>query len=140
MLKSKREKQEEEGATFDTFFNLSDQVYAQARVNPSGKCSIWLGANVMVEYTYEEAEIMLNANLETAKKKLEEADEDLSYVKDQLTTTEVNMSRTYNYEVQQRRISKQSASINSEDAESAGGKKKGNVEARVTLGGKTITI
>jgi len=139
MLKSKREKQEEEGATFDTYFNLSDQVYAQARVNPSGQCCIWLGANVMVEYTYEEAETMLNANLETAKKKLEDADEDLSYVKDQLTTTEVNMSRTYNYEVQQRRNSKQSAAINSEDAGSnTGGKKK--VEARVTLGGKTITI
>ena len=137
MLKSKREKQDEEEATFDTYFNLSDQVYAQAKVNPSGKCCIWLGANIMIEYTYEEAEKMLSANLETVKKKFQDADEDLSHVKDQLTTTEVNMSRTYNFEVQQRRISKQSANINSEDV---GGKKKGGVEARVTLGGKTITV
>lgn len=138
MLKSKREKQQEEGATFDTYFNLSDQVYAQARVNPSGKCCIWLGANIMIEYTYEEAEKMLSANLETVKNKFQDADEDLSHVKDQLTTTEVNMSRTYNFEVQQRRISKQSASINSDD--SNGEKKKGGVEARVTLGGKSFSV
>jgi prefoldin subunit 5 len=139
MLKSKREKQQEEGATFDTYFNLSDQVYAQAQVNPSGKCCIWLGANIMIEYTYEEAETMLSANLETVKKKFQDADEDLAHVKDQLTTTEVNMSRTYNFEVQQRRISKQSASINNSE-DGASGKKKGGVEARVTLGGKTITV
>jgi prefoldin subunit 5 len=138
MLKSKREKQQEEGATFDTYFNLSDQVYAQARVNPSGKCCIWLGANIMIEYTYEEAEKMLSANLETVKNKFQDADEDLSHVKDQLTTTEVNMSRTYNFEVQQRRISKQSASINSDDIN--GEKKKGGVEARVTLGGKSFSV
>ena len=138
MLKSKREKQQEEGATFDTYFNLSDQVYAQARVNPSGKCCIWLGANIMIEYTYEEAEKMLSANLETVKNKFQDADEDLSHVKDQLTTTEVNMSRTYNFEVQQRRISKHSASINSDDIN--GEKKKGGVEARVTLGGKSFSV
>jgi len=138
MLKSKREKQREEGATFDTYFNLSDQVYAQARVNPSGKCCIWLGANIMIEYTYEEAEKMLSANLETVKNKFQDADEDLSHVKDQLTTTEVNMSRTYNFEVQQRRISKQSASINSDDTNVE--KKKGGVEARVTLGGKSFSV
>jgi len=138
MLKSKREKQQEEGATFDTYFNLSDQVYAQARVNPSGKCCIWLGANIMIEYTYEEAEKMLSANLETVKNKFQDADEDLSHVKDQLTTTEVNMSRTYNFEVQQRRISKQSASINSDDTNVD--KKKGGVEARVTLGGKSFSV
>jgi prefoldin subunit 5 len=40
----------------NTNFLLSDNIWAKAKVpNTSGKVGLWLGANVMVEYTYEEA-------------------------------------------------------------------------------------
>merc|ERR1719498_1606820 len=37
-------------------FLLADNIWAKAKVpNTTGKVGLWLGANLMVEYTYEEA-------------------------------------------------------------------------------------
>ena len=73
MLISKRDAAAEAGAdgdaaAFTTFFNLSEQVYAPARIVPEGRCCVWLGANVMVEYSYAEAEAMLSTMLEAAQR------------------------------------------------------------------------
>jgi len=139
-----------EAASFSTYFNLSEQVFAEARVAPAGKCAVWLGANVMIEYDYAEAEAMLATNLEGARRKTVETEEDLLYLKDQLTTTEVNMSRTYNFEVAQRRAAKLAAGGASGGAGGggAGGASgggggspgKSGVSARITLGGKEVRL
>jgi predicted nuclease of restriction endonuclease-like RecB superfamily len=50
----------------------------------------------MVEYTFQEAIVLLNKNLKNAEDKLTEADEDIDFLKDNITTTEVNMARVYN--------------------------------------------
>ena len=53
LLKSKAESEQKE---INTNFLLSDNIWAKARVpNTTGKVGLWLGANVMVEYTYTEA-------------------------------------------------------------------------------------
>ena len=93
MLAQQRDRLAADGdpETFTTFFNLSEQVFAQASVAPAGHCAVWLGANVMLEYSYAEAEEMLAANLAAARRKAVETEEDLFFLKDQLTTTEVNM-------------------------------------------------
>jgi hypothetical protein len=39
---------------------------------------------------------MLSKNLKSAEEKLVEADNDVDFLKDQITTTEVNMARVYN--------------------------------------------
>lgn len=96
-------RKQEEGATMHTHFNLSDQVYVGASVAPNNKVCLWLGADVMVEYSYEEAEGLLTANLAAAETKLQQKSEDLEYLRDQIITTEVNMARLYNAEVRKKK-------------------------------------
>lgn len=62
-----------------------------------------LQANVMVEYPLEEAKEVLTNNLAVANKNLEQVIVDLKHLKSQITTTEVNVARVYNYDVKQRR-------------------------------------
>ena len=94
MLKSKYEGDEKE---LSTNFLLSDNIWAKATVpNTTGKVGLWLGANVMVEYTYDEALKLLGKNLANAEQKLKETEQDMDFLKDQITTTEVNLARIYN--------------------------------------------
>ena len=88
-------------------------MYVNASVPPTGKVCLWLGvsgkqsgishgmtlinlfyiwqANVMLEYDIDEAEKMLNSNLESANKTLETVENDLGFLKDQYVTTEVSI-------------------------------------------------
>ena len=80
-----------------TNFLLSDNIWAKATLpNDTGKVGLWLGANVMVEYDYADAIKLLEANLSNAQLKMKETEEDIDFVKDQITTSEVNMARVYN--------------------------------------------
>ncbi len=63
-------------------------------------------ANVMLEYTYEEAAALLAENLKAAHAKKQEVEEDMDFLKDQITCTEVNVARAYNFDVVQRREAK----------------------------------
>lgn len=56
----------------------------------------------MLEYTLAEAEALLVKNLEQAKTALNVVDEDLGFLRDQTTTTEVSMARVYNWDVKRR--------------------------------------
>lgn len=48
-------------------FLISDNVWAKAKIpNDTGKVGLWLGANVMVEYNFEEAKNLLEKNLGNA--------------------------------------------------------------------------
>ena len=51
-----------------TQFELSDNLYAKAEIKKPKAVGIWLGANVMVEYSFAEAIELLQKNLATAKK------------------------------------------------------------------------
>ena len=81
-------------------------MFATANIPPSGKVCLWLGANVMLEYSVEEAQMMLEKNLNDAKAREAQINSDLLYLKDQITTTEVNIARTYNFDVIRRREEK----------------------------------
>ena len=94
MLKSKYESDDKE---MTSNFLLADNIWSKAKVpNTTGKVGLWLGANLMVEYTYEEALKLLGKNLANAEAKIQETDDDLDFLKDQITTTEVNLARVYN--------------------------------------------
>lgn len=95
--------------TSSTSFCLGDSLYVKANVPPSGKVCLWLGANVMLEYTVEEAQTMLEKNLREAQDREAQINSDLMYLKDQITTTEVNIARTYNFDVTRRREEKRVA-------------------------------
>ena len=52
MIKKLREKKSSEDQ-METQFLLSDQVYAKAVIPPTDKVCLWLGANVMLEYSLD---------------------------------------------------------------------------------------
>jgi prefoldin subunit 5 len=88
-------------------FPLADGVYCEATIPPGGNTvCLWLGANVMLEYEYAEAAKLLATNLEQAEEKVRTHASDLMFLRDQITTTEVNIARVFNYDVVQRRKQK----------------------------------
>ena len=95
--------------TIDASFNLSDNIFAKAKIHATETVCLWLGANVMLEYTYTEALEMLNRNLVTASEKLVDVNEDLDFLRDQIITAEVNIARIFNYDVKKRRKEKEDA-------------------------------
>ena len=95
--------------SLSTQFMLSDQLYVNAKVPTTSKVCLWLGANVMLEYDIEEAEKLLQKNLSTAESSLEGLADDLCFLRDQITTTEVSKARVYNFDVKRRQQQKAAA-------------------------------
>lgn len=91
------------GETFTTNYELNDTLYAKAEITPSNTVYLWLGANVMLEYTTEEALSMLAERLKVAKQSLATCEEDLEFLRENITTMQVNTARVYNWDVQYRR-------------------------------------
>jgi prefoldin subunit 5 len=99
MLMKKNADQEE----FNTHFGLTDLVFGEARVPPTATVHLWLGANVMVEFTLAEAQALLEKNKASAQENLDHATEDLAWLRDQQVICEVNTSRIFNFDVVRRR-------------------------------------
>jgi len=98
---------EDSGEPFETHFELNDTLYAQASIQPGKEVYLWLGANVMLAYPLSEAEVLLQEKLAAAKESLENCEEDLDFLRQQITTLEVNLARIYNWEVAQKRRDKE---------------------------------
>lgn len=103
----------------ETQFLLSDQVFAKAIIPPTDKVCLWLGANVMLEYSLDDAQELLTKNMETAKKNLGFVEHDLDFIRDQFTTTEVNMARVYNWDIKRKQAAKSLSHIDEEEEELA---------------------
>lgn len=106
-LKFLRTKLAEEESGFTTNYGITDSVFCEAEVTPQKTVHLWLGANVMVEYTFDEALALLEKNLVAAKRNLESTLEDLAWLSDQQVVLEVNTARVYNYDVVKRREEKE---------------------------------
>lgn len=105
-MKSRKESK----TPMDSTFMLADTLYVKANIPPTDTVCLWLGANVMLEYTLDDAELLLTKNHSAALKSLEVVDSDLGFLRDQTTTIEVNMARVYNWDVKRRQLEKTSAS------------------------------
>ena len=67
----------------ETNFLVSDNIWAKATIpNDTGKVGLWLGANVMVEYSHDEALKLLARNLKNAEEMLAETEADIDFLKD----------------------------------------------------------
>jgi prefoldin subunit 5 len=86
-----------------THFQISDSLYGTAKLKNDQTVSLWLGANVMVEYTYSEAEALLQTKLDGIDSQLAEIESHLIFLRDQIITTEVTVARLTNHLVQMRR-------------------------------------
>ncbi|KAL7220843.1 hypothetical protein ACSBR2_013686 [Camellia fascicularis] len=94
-------------------FEVSEGIYSRARIEDTDSICLWLGANVMLEYSCEEATDLLQKNLENARASLEVLVTDLQFLRDQVTITQVTIARIYNWDVHQRRIRQVSAAKDS---------------------------
>jgi prefoldin subunit 5 len=80
-LKSRKDDAE----PLETTFELNDTLYAKAEVPPTDEVYLWLGANVMLAYPIPEAEELLQSKLSTAKHSLSNCEEDLDFLREQIT-------------------------------------------------------
>ncbi|KAL1892925.1 peptide chain release factor 1 [Ceratocystis pirilliformis] len=87
----------------ETTFELSETLYAKALVPATEEVYVWLGANVMLAYPVDEAETLLSGKLNAAKTSTSNFEEDLDFVREQITTMEVALARVYNWDVVQKR-------------------------------------
>lgn len=92
-----------------THYELDDTLYAKAVIEKSDTVYLWLGANVMLEYSIPDALDLLQSKLTTAKTSLATCAEDLEYLRENITTMEVNTARVHNWDVQRRRDEKAGA-------------------------------
>ncbi|KAL1986401.1 hypothetical protein VTN96DRAFT_6480 [Rasamsonia emersonii] len=92
----------------ETHFELNDTLYARATIAPedTDEVYLWLGANVMLAYPIDEAQTMLEEKLRAAESSLRNCEEDLEFLREQITTLEVATARVYNWDVVQRRKEK----------------------------------
>ncbi|KOB88678.1 hypothetical protein PFDG_03275, partial [Plasmodium falciparum Dd2] len=86
-----------EKKNLETFFPVEESLYARGIVQKTDKILLWLGANVMVEFPFDEATDLLNQHLERAINLSQEMDNELLWLHEQITTTEINISRIHNY-------------------------------------------
>lgn len=56
----------QQNVTMDTQTLLSEQVFVKATIEPTNTVCLWLGANVMLEYELDEAEQLLQQNIQAA--------------------------------------------------------------------------
>ncbi|MCJ1485720.1 peptide chain release factor 1 [Schaereria dolodes] len=99
----------------ETTFELNDTLYAKALIPPTEEVYLWLGANVMLAYPIPEAESLLQGKLAAAKQNLENCEEDLDFLREQITTLEVATARVYNWDVTQKRKEKAEQDDQGED-------------------------
>ncbi|KAI4186696.1 MAG: hypothetical protein L6R41_003312 [Letrouitia leprolyta] len=90
----------------ETIFELNETLFARAEIPPTDEVYLWLGANVMLAYPIAEAESLLESKLSTAQRSLENCEEDLDFLREQITTIEVATARVYNWEVTMKRKEK----------------------------------
>ncbi|KAI1878495.1 hypothetical protein JX265_000427 [Neoarthrinium moseri] len=96
----------EESDPIETTFELNETLYAKASVPPTDEVYLWLGANVMLSYPIDEAETLLETKLSAAKQSWANCQEDLDFLREQITTMEVAIARVYNWDVVQKRKEK----------------------------------
>jgi prefoldin subunit 5 len=118
LRRQKAKKEESDVQELETTFSLADTLYAKAVVRPVEleEVYLWLGANVMVAYPLGEAEEMLAGKLETARESLKAAEEDLEFLRVQITTLEVATARVYNWDVMEKRRLKAEGKLMDEQA------------------------
>ena len=94
----------DEDEPMEVNYQLNDTLYTKAVVDTEDKkVGLWLGADVMLEYPVDEAIDLLKERHKTAQKSLETALEDVEFLRENITTMEVNCARLYNWDVERRR-------------------------------------
>lgn len=88
--------------TLETNYELDSTLYTKAEVDVKNLESayLWLGADVMLEYPLDEAVDLLKVRLSNNIEQLKTLNEDLDFLRQNITTMEVNTARLYNWDVE----------------------------------------
>ncbi|ORX63691.1 hypothetical protein DL89DRAFT_276796 [Linderina pennispora] len=82
-----------------TLFEVNDTLFAHATIPPTETVNLWLGAQCHARvYLGRGPESCWRAKLDIAKNNLKDTVEDLEFLRDQITTMEVNTARVYNWD------------------------------------------
>ncbi|KAG5680707.1 hypothetical protein PVAND_010198 [Polypedilum vanderplanki] len=100
MIKILKEQEDDE---LESNVLLSEQVFVKSVIPKTQNVCLWLGANVMLEYPLDEAEVLLKQNLESASMNLRCLEHDQEFLRNQQTTVEVAMARIYNWDISKRK-------------------------------------
>jgi prefoldin subunit 5 len=84
-------------------FMAAQSLWAKAEVPVVDKVALWLGANVLCEYTHDDAVVLLRKNLKNAQDTLRTNEGHIDYLRDQITISETNISRAYNEYVERKK-------------------------------------
>lgn len=71
----------EQSVNKETQFLLSEQVFLKANVAPTEAVYLWLGANVMLEYSLVEAKVLLKQNMDSATQTLKCVEYDQDFLR-----------------------------------------------------------
>lgn len=93
-------------------YELGETLFAKAKVSPTTKVHLWLGANVLLEYEVEEALALLRKKLKDNQDALERVKQDARFAREQLTTMEVNTARLINMVIERRKSTTGTAATN----------------------------
>lgn len=86
-------------------YELGDTMFASARLPVGSKVSLWLGANVMLEYELEDAKKLLEEKLTDNKAAFDKIKHDQMFVREQITVLQVSTSRLVNHIIEGRKNS-----------------------------------
>ncbi|CAD1812255.1 Prefoldin subunit family protein [Candida parapsilosis] len=105
MKTSKATTNEDESEELTFNYELNDTLYNKATVDAKELESVylWLGAEVMLEYPLDEAVQLLNERLSKNQEQKRIVEEDLEFLRENITTMEVNTARLYNWDVERRK-------------------------------------
>lgn len=97
--------EDDEENVIETNYEINDTLYTKATIDVENLNSVylWLGAEVMLEYPIDEAISLLEERLQNNKELLAIVKEDLEFLKENITTMEVNTARLYNWDVERRK-------------------------------------
>ncbi|KAL6947757.1 hypothetical protein ACO0RG_000343 [Hanseniaspora osmophila] len=105
------EDEEEENKQIEVNYQLDDTLYTKAVIEkPVDKVALWLGADIMMEYPLDEAIELLHTQIKDCEEKLIEAEQDVEFLRENITTMEVNTARLYNWDVERRQKERLAAS------------------------------
>jgi len=101
----KERKEEDDDEPLQTNYELNETLYSKAEIDVQNLDNVylWLGADVMMEYPLDEAIELLTTRLAVAKEAVTVAEEDLEFLREQITTMEVNTARVYNWDITRRK-------------------------------------
>eukprot|EP00792_Barthelona_sp_PAP020_P003787 TRINITY_DN1649_c0_g1_i1.p1 TRINITY_DN1649_c0_g1~~TRINITY_DN1649_c0_g1_i1.p1 ORF type:complete len:190 (+),score=37.49 TRINITY_DN1649_c0_g1_i1:40-609(+) len=90
----------EENKDYKTVFSLGDTVMAHAVIpKNTDHCYVWLDSKTCIELNFDEARDLFQKQLEKTKNHIKEVNEDLDFLKRQITICEVSYFRVYNWTV-----------------------------------------